>query len=99
VFFDIELHDWTIRHDIIGDGGSLLKTIKQRGEGYDRPRDFDEINLSFHIYQGEVELEEIVEQDYLMSDKEAFPAIVLKILSTMKTLEITSTAVKPEYMD
>ena len=46
VFFDVELHDWTIRHDILGDGGSLLKTIKQKGEGYDRPREFDEINVS-----------------------------------------------------
>lgn len=61
VFFDVELHDWTIRHDILGDGGSLLKTIKQKGEGYDRPREFDEINVSVLVSQGDNELEEITE--------------------------------------
>lgn len=47
-FFDVELHDWIVKHDIHGDR-SILKTIFQRGEGYDRAVNFDEVTLDIAI--------------------------------------------------
>lgn len=51
-FFEIKLHDWTIRHDVDGDG-KIMKTVHERGFGMDRPGDFDEIRLALKIFQGE----------------------------------------------
>jgi hypothetical protein len=44
VFFEVKLLDWTVRHDLDGDG-LFIKTILQRGEGYDRPDVYDEIEF------------------------------------------------------
>ncbi len=35
-FYEVRLIDWVVRHDLLGDG-CLLKTIYERGDGYDRP--------------------------------------------------------------
>ena len=35
-FYEIKLIDWVVRHDLLGEG-SMIKTIYERGEGYDRP--------------------------------------------------------------
>mmetsp|Transcript_31099 Transcript_31099/g.23125 ORF Transcript_31099/g.23125 Transcript_31099/m.23125 type:complete len:97 (+) Transcript_31099:337-627(+) len=43
-FFEVKLHDWIERHDLFGDE-NIIKTVHNRGVGYDRPFDFDEINI------------------------------------------------------
>ena len=48
-FFDVKLYDWVVRHDLLGEG-SLMKTIYQRGAGFDRPTQFDEMNLDVKVY-------------------------------------------------
>lgn len=50
IYYDVKLYDWIIRNDIDGDK-MIIKTIKKRGVGYDRPFDYDEINLDIKIYQ------------------------------------------------
>lgn len=35
-FFEVTLLDWIVRHDLNADG-NILKTIVQKGVGYDRP--------------------------------------------------------------
>ena len=52
VFFEVQLFDWTIRHDLLGDG-SILKTIVKRGTGYDRPDKYDQIVVNLKISQGD----------------------------------------------
>ena len=47
-FFEIQLFDWTVRHDLIGDG-TILKTILKRGTGYDRPEQYDEATIDLKI--------------------------------------------------
>lgn len=39
-----------MRHDLNADG-MIIKTIHERGVGYDRPFDFDEINIDLKVYQ------------------------------------------------
>jgi hypothetical protein len=39
-------------HNLLGDPDqSILKTVHQKGEGYDRPREFDEIKLTLKVFQ------------------------------------------------
>ena len=52
VFFEITLHDWTVRHDIMGDG-LLVKTLLKRGRGFDRPSQNDFVKFDIKIYQRE----------------------------------------------
>lgn len=49
VFYDVKLYDWIVRHDLHADG-NMIKTIHERGVGYDRPFDFDEIVLDLKVY-------------------------------------------------
>ena len=48
-FFDVKLHSWVIRHDLLSDG-SLIKTISERGVGYDRPSNYDEIKMTLKVH-------------------------------------------------
>ena len=45
----MKLHDWIIRNDLDGDG-MIIKTIHERGVGYDRPYEFDEITIDLKTY-------------------------------------------------
>lgn len=49
VFFDVTLHGYTVRHDILGDG-LLVKTLLIRGQGFDRPSTNDHICCNLKIY-------------------------------------------------
>ena len=49
-FFEVTLHDWIVRHDLLGEG-SLMKTIHKRGTGYDRPDKHDEIFFNLKVFQ------------------------------------------------
>lgn len=44
------MFDWVVRHDLLGDK-NLIKTIISRGDGYDRPTLFDELNVDLKVYQ------------------------------------------------
>ena len=50
IFYEVKLHDWVIRHDLLGDK-KIIKTIHEKGVGYDRPFDFDEITIDLKMYQ------------------------------------------------
>lgn len=47
-FFEVTLFDWIVKHDLIGEG-SIIKTISQRGEGFNRPEKFDELNFTLEV--------------------------------------------------
>lgn len=49
VFYDVKLYDWVVRHDLHADG-MIIKTIHDRGVGYDRPFDYDEIKIDLKVY-------------------------------------------------
>lgn len=49
-FYEVKLISWVIRHDLLGDK-NLLKTIYERGDGYDRPTLYDELYLDLKVYQ------------------------------------------------
>ena len=49
-FFEVKLIDWIVRHDLLGEG-SLMKTIHERGTGYDRPAQHDEIAFNLKVFQ------------------------------------------------
>jgi len=46
----VKLYEWAVKHDLDGDG-MLIKNIIQRGVGYDRPFEVDEVKLDMKIYQ------------------------------------------------
>ena len=41
--------DWAVKHDLDGDG-LIIKTINNKGVGYDRPFDIDEIKIDLKVY-------------------------------------------------
>lgn len=49
VFFEVTLHSWTVRHDILGDG-LLVKTLLKKGKGFDRPSLNDKVECHLKIY-------------------------------------------------
>jgi hypothetical protein len=50
-FFEVTLLDWIVRHNLLGDDKcSIMKTIHERGTGYDRPSNHDEITFSYKVY-------------------------------------------------
>lgn len=49
VFFEVILHDWIARYDINADG-LLIKTVKKKGDGFDRPGMHDEVVADFKMY-------------------------------------------------
>ena len=62
LFYEIKLHDWIVKHDLDGDR-NIIKTILDRGVGYDRPFDLCEIIIDLKIYTKE-ENEEIVYKEF-----------------------------------
>jgi hypothetical protein len=50
VFFEVTLHEWTVRHDINGDG-LIVKTLHTRGKGFDRPSTNDHVICHLKMYQ------------------------------------------------
>lgn len=88
-FFEIKLHDWTIRNDVDGDG-KIVKTVHSRGYGMDRPGDFDEIQLALKIFQGDQIFCDYDCIELYMTNKKIVTPIVFKVLTTMK-LEERST--------
>lgn len=57
VFFEVVLHDWTVRHDILGDG-LLVKTLIKQGRGFDRPSTHDTIKIDYKLFQRDSVFEE-----------------------------------------
>jgi hypothetical protein len=49
VFFNVKLVDWVVRHDINGDS-LMVKSILKKGQGYDRPSNYDEVTFDLKIY-------------------------------------------------
>lgn len=97
VFFEVQLHEWTVRHDILGNG-LLIKTLHQKGRGFDRPSATDFIKADLKIYQRDNQGEKIFyEQDSLDTATAELPLTVQKILESMKQGEKISCLVQPAY--
>lgn len=93
VFFEVKLHDWTVRHDILGNG-LLIKTLKQKGRGFDRPSVNDFVKIDIKMYQKD---QVFFEQDGLDTATAELPPTVQKILESMKQGEKVGCLVQPAY--
>jgi hypothetical protein len=49
-FYEVTLHSWVVRHDLNSDA-MFMKTINERGKGYDRVDVHDNIKLDLVIKQ------------------------------------------------
>jgi hypothetical protein len=49
IYYEVKLLDWNVKHDLDGDG-LIIKSIFNKGVGYDRPFEFDEITISLRIH-------------------------------------------------
>lgn len=63
----------------------LIKTISERGEGYDRPTLYDELFLDLKVYQkaedgSEIVFESIIDGEHLMTDAEVITPVVKRVL-------------------
>ena len=101
-FFEVTLLDWSVKHDLDGDR-MIIKTIFDKGVGYDRPFDFDEFTIDLKIYQ---KLADDAPDTVLlhnpdltsdMTDTTNITPLIKKILQTMKTEERVSCKVSPAY--
>ena len=81
----------------------IIKTIFDKGMGYDRPFDFDEFTIDLKIYQ---KLAEDTAEKVLvhnpdltsdMTDTTNVTPLIKKIMQTMKTEERVSCKVRPAY--
>jgi hypothetical protein len=95
IYYEVKLLDWAVKHDLDGDG-LIIKTIWNKGVGYDRPFDFDEITIALKIYQQDVYYQDD-SLSTLMSDKSLMTPTLTKILQTMKQSEKVTCRVHPEY--
>ncbi len=93
IYYEVKLYDWIVRHDLDADG-MLIKTIHDRGVGYDRPFDFDELVLDLKVYQivdgKEVIYQQLESQPTFMHERKHVSLILKKILQSMKTKERVS---------
>ena len=96
MFFEIKLVDWIVRHDIQGDG-LLVKTLHQRGRGFDRPGKDDFLECNVKIYQREAVFFEQQNMKGKVSDESVFPMTVRAILESMKRGEKITCLVQPAY--
>lgn len=99
-FFDVKLIEWTVKHDILGDG-NIMKTILKRGTGYDRPRNFEELEIDLLVYaegQKESPFVNLQKKSLSMTDDLITP-VVRKILNSMKPDEVAEAVVLREYVE
>ena len=76
-----------VRHDLLGDK-MLIKTISERGDGYDRPSQYDELFMDLKVYQKaedredstEVVFSEHTDAELLMTDADVVTPVVKRIL-------------------
>lgn len=96
------MHDWIVKHDIDGDK-NIIKTILDRGVGYDRPFELCEIKIDLKIYTkiGDVEVVYREEKDLetTMTDREVIGPLVKKIINSMKKTEKVSCLIKSSYLE
>ena len=102
-FYEIKLHSWIIRHDLLGEG-SLTKTIVEPGVGYDRPTLYDEIFVDLKVYQKDNEgtetvFTEVTSSEHLMTDTEVVSPVVKRILQSMKRSERITTVVRADFVE
>ncbi|PWA82088.1 FKBP-type peptidyl-prolyl cis-trans isomerase domain-containing protein [Artemisia annua] len=94
--FEIELLSWTKVKDICKDGG-ILKTILTEGEGWQTPKDPDEVLVK---YEAQLEDGSLVtkseEVEFIVKDGCFCPALA-RAVKTMKKGEKSLLTVKPQY--
>jgi hypothetical protein len=79
---------------LIGDG-TILKTISQRGEGFNRPEKFDELKFTLVVKQFKQVLipEEEINLKFEVEENSTVTPVILRILQSMKETEVTSSVV------
>lgn len=95
--FEVELLSWTSLKDITKDGGILKKIIKE-GEGWQNPRDLDEVlvNYEARLEDGTLVSSSSNEVEFTVQDGLFCPAVA-KAIKTMKKGEKALLFVKPQY--
>lgn len=93
------LKDWTIKHDLFGEG-SIMKTINEKGVGYDRPSKHDELLFSVKVsQQGKTLLENPkVALCYENQESEYVTPTISKILASLKREEKASSLVQAKFV-
>lgn len=94
--FEVELLSWTSVKDICKDGGILKKILKE-GEGWQNPKDLDEVNVK---YEARLEDGSLVSQsdgiEFTVQEGYFCPALS-RAVKTMKKGEKALLTVKPQY--
>ena len=84
VFFEIKMHEWTVRHDLNADG-IFVKTVKAKGQGFHKPVYFDEVTFKVKMFQKHKTFWEEDSVTCKLNDEEALPLTAKTILQTMKS--------------
>ncbi|XP_022871767.1 peptidyl-prolyl cis-trans isomerase FKBP62-like [Olea europaea var. sylvestris] len=94
--FEVELLSWTSVKDICKDGG-ILKKVLTEGEGWQNPKDLDEVIVK---YEARLEDGTVVSKsdgvEFIVNDGYFCPALP-KAVKTMKKGEKAFLTVKPQY--
>lgn len=98
VFFEVVLYDWVTRHDILGNG-LLVKTLHEKGRGFDRPAAHDHVKINMKMYQKVPQVGEkvFVEKTEFSTTVSALHQTVQRLLESMKQGEKVSCLVQPAY--
>lgn len=94
--FEVELISWSSVKDICKDGG-IFKKVLSKGEGWENPKDLDEVYVKYEVKLEDGTLVSKVDGvEFTVKDGHFCPALS-KAVKTMKKAEKALFTVKPEY--
>ena len=111
IFYEIELLDWIVRSDILGNG-QLIKNYETVSQGYDRWGDWDDIIIDYSIIRLDDKsqkhiIDQATDENVSMMDHtkwkdidydSKFTFAMAKVLKSMKLDEVSNTVIQYSYL-
>jgi len=98
--FEVELLSWTSQDDLFNDG-SVIKACLTEGSGYKKPKEGDEVQLTFKVLKDAACKFDVEEKDYVIGSGVfgAFANVVDKALTDMKKGEVAELKCTKEFIN
>lgn len=94
--FEVELISWSSVKDVCKDGG-ILKKVLSKGEGWENPKDLDEVYVIYEVkLEDGTPVSKVDGVEFTVKDGHFCPALS-KAVKTMKKAEKALFTVKPQY--
>lgn len=100
LLFEVELISWTSQDDLFNDG-TVIKACITEGNGWKKPKDGDEVQLTFKALKDGTSKFDVDEKDYVIGSGvlEPFGNVVDKALTDMKKGEVAELKCTNEFVE